>query len=136
MIFFKMKFLFLDFLTNLPRLCVYHNDRSQYYPCVLNYIGLNSWSLYRCPDRSTFDETSQQCFVKIPINDAFEQLASLPSTENAQFRRLASFIVATPVPNEDQYVQQQIRLVSLPPTVDKLMESFSMKKPLRKVRKE
>ncbi|UJR30603.1 hypothetical protein I4U23_018128 [Adineta vaga] len=118
---------------DFPRLCVYRNDSSQYYPCVLNYIGLSSWSLYRCPEQSTFDEASQRCLIKVPVNDAFEQFASLPSTEMAQFHRVASFIVATPVPNEDQdfQQQQQKRLVSLPPTIDKLMEPFSMKK-LRK----
>jgi len=137
MIFFKMKFLFLDFLTNLPRLCVYHNDRSQYYPCVLNYIGLNSWSLYRCPDRSTFDETSQQCLVKIPINDAFEQFASLPSVENAQFHRIASFILATPISNDDQDLQKQQRgIVSFPPTIENLMDPFSYKKLLNKLKIE
>ncbi|CAF1041436.1 unnamed protein product [Adineta steineri] len=121
-------------ITELPRLCAYQNDPSQYYPCVLNYIGLSSWSLYRCPNRSTFDETSQQCLVKIPINDAFEQLALLPSTEIAQFHRVASFILATPMPNDDQDLerQQHKRLVSLPPTIEKLMEPFSMKKLLRK----
>ncbi|CAF0915720.1 unnamed protein product [Rotaria sp. Silwood1] len=122
--------------SDLPRLCAYYRDPSQYYPCVLNYIGLNSWALYRCPDRSTFDETSQQCLVKIPINDAFEQLALLSSTDNAQFHRVASFILATPPQtneNDDlQEQQQQTRLVSLPPTIDKLMESLSMKKLLHK----
>ncbi len=126
----------LDSLTYLPRLCVYHHDPSQYYPCVLNYIGLNSWSLNQCPDKSTFDETSQQCLVKVPINDAFERLASLPSNEQAQFHRVASFILATPIPNDEQIFQQQSRLVSLPPTIDKLMESFSIKKISRKVRIE
>ncbi len=131
----------LDSLTDLPRLCVHHNDPSQYYPCVLNYIGLNSWSLYRCPDKSTFDEISQQCLIKIPINDAFEQLASLPSIENAQFHRIASFILAAPVPNDDeqdfeQQLQQQRGLISLSPTVDRLMEPFSLNKLLRKVRIE
>jgi hypothetical protein len=102
----------------------------------LNYIGLNSWSLYRCPDRSTFDEVSQQCLVKIPINDAFEQLSLLPSAENAQFHRIASFILATPTPNEDEGFQEQRGLVSLPPTIDRFMEPFSLKRLLRKVRKE
>ncbi|CAF1146302.1 unnamed protein product [Rotaria sordida] len=126
-------------LSDLPRLCAYYRDPSQYYPCVLNYIGLNSWALYRCPGQSIFDETSQQCLVKIPINDAFEQLALLASTENAQFHRVASFILAaSPQTNENddlqeqQHQQQQTRLVSLPPTIDKLMDSFSMKKLLHK----
>ncbi|CAF1218883.1 unnamed protein product [Adineta ricciae] len=118
---------------DFPRLCVYRNDSSQYYPCVLNYIGLSSWSLYRCPEQSTFDEASQRCLVKVAVNDAFDQLASQPTTEMAQFHRVASFILATPVPNEDQDLQQQFkRLVSLPPTIDKLMEPFSMKKLPRK----
>ncbi len=124
----------IDSRRDFPRLCAYHHDPSQYYPCVLNYIGLNSWSLSRCPDQSTFDEVSQQCLVKIPINDAFEQLASLPSIENAQFHRIASFILATPKPYEDQDFQQE-GLVSLPPTIDKLIESFSLKRLLRKVRR-
>ena len=101
----------------------------------MNYIGLSSWSLYRCPEQSTFDEASQRCLVKVAVNDAFDQLASQPTTEMAQFHRVASFILATPVPNEDQDLQQQPkRLVSLPPTIDKLMEPFSMKKLSRKVR--
>ena len=127
----------LEAVLELPRLCVYHDDPSQYYPCVLNYIGLTSWSLYRCPNQATFDEESQQCLVKVPISDTFEQLTTFPSVEHAQFRRLASFIVATPVPNEDPDVtQQQLRrLVSLPPMADKLIESLASRK-LNKVRAE
>ena len=78
------------------RLCVYRHDRSQYYPCALNYIGLNSWSLYRCPGQSTFDEISQQCLVKIPINDAFDQLSSSSSGVDGQFQRIARFFLAKP----------------------------------------
>lgn len=118
----------------MPRLCAYHRDPSQYYPCVLNYIGLNSWSLYRCPDPSTFDETSQQCLVKMPVNDAFERLAT--STDNALFHRVASFILGSSSKsneNEDLQEQQESRLVSLPPTVDKLMNSLSMQKSYHKV---
>ena len=122
-------------MFELPRLCVYHEDPSQYYPCVLNYIGLTSWSLYRCPNQATFDEESQQCLVKVPISDTFEQLTTFPSVEHAQFRRLASFIIATPVPNEDLDVaQQQLqRLVSLPPMADRLIDSLASRK-LSKVR--
>ncbi|CAF3391967.1 unnamed protein product [Rotaria socialis] len=118
-------------LPDLPRLCAYHRDPSQYYPCVLNYIGLNSWSLYRCPDPSKFDETSQQCLVKMPVNDAFEQLATSSPIENAQFHRVASFIIGSKSQSnesQDLQEQQQARLVSLPPTIDKLMDSFSMQK--------
>jgi hypothetical protein len=142
---FQNKYIFfyifiLESLTDLPRLCAYHHDPSKYYPCVLNYIGRNSWALYRCPDRSTFDEVSQQCLVKIPINDAFEQFASLPSVENAQFHRIASFILATPISNDDQDLQQQKQqqrgIVSFPPTIENLMDPFSYKKLLNKVKIE
>ena len=118
---------------DLPRLCVYHADPSQYYPCVLNYIGLNSWSLYRCPNLSTFDEQSQQCLVKIPIDDSFEQLASYQSTSSIQFFRLASFILATPATSEESVLQQERRLVSLPPITEQLIETMPKRKRLPKV---
>jgi hypothetical protein len=100
----------------LPRLCVYERDRTQYYPCVLNYIGLNSWSLYRCPHRSTFDEQTQQCLTKIPVSDTFEQLATY----------LASFIRTSSVGHDESSTQQR-RLISLPPMIDKLIDRLSMK---------
>ena len=124
-------------MTDLPRLCAYNPDPSQYYPCVLNYIGLSSWSLYRCPDKSTFDEISQQCLIKIPVNDAFEKLALSLSTNTGQFHRVASFVLATQVPNENQdlqFQQRQTRLVSFPPTFDKLMKSHSVRKHVHEVR--
>ncbi|CAF4357944.1 unnamed protein product, partial [Adineta steineri] len=91
-----------------PRLCTYRNNLSQYYPCILNYIGLNSWSLYQCPDGSIFDETSQQCLMKVPISDTFDQLSS--SIDETQFEKISNFIV----PN--------------------IKEPFSIKKILREVR--
>lgn len=122
----------LDFRRDFPRLCAYHHDPSQYYPCVLNYIGLNSWTLYRCPDRTIFDEVSQECLMKIPINDAFEQLASLSSNEDAPFHHIASFILATPSTNENEGDSQE-RIVSLSPMVDRFVEPFSSEKLLRRV---
>lgn len=113
---------------DLPRLCVHADDPSQYYPCVLNYIGLNSWSLYRCPNYSTFDEQTQQCLQKIPISDNFEQLASTPSISNVQFYRLASFILHRSTSNEDHELQQR-RLVSLPPIFDQFIDSLAKKSP-------
>jgi hypothetical protein len=100
----------------------------------LNYIGLNSWSLYQCPNLSNFDEQSQQCLVKIPIDDSFEQLASYSSTASIQFVRLASFILATPAPNEDLAIQHERRLVSLPPITEKLIDGVPKKKRLSNVR--
>jgi hypothetical protein len=93
-------FILLLFLIAIesPRLCVYHNNPSQYYPCALNYIGVNSWSLYQCPENFIFDETSQQCLMKVPISDTFDQLASLSSIDNTLFQKIASFIV----PQEQQ----------------------------------
>lgn len=122
----------LESLTDLPRLCVHHNDPSQYYPCVLNYIGLNSWSLYRCPDGSTFDEVSQECLVKIPINDAFEQFASLPSIQDAPFHHIASFVLDTTTPNDENDYQEN-NVISLTPTIEKLIQPFSLKDILRHV---
>lgn len=99
----------------------------------MNYIGLNSWTLYQCPDRAIFDEVSQQCLVKIPINDAFEQLASLPSMEEAQFHRIASFVLATPTINEEEEENQQEGIVSLPPMIDQFVEPEPSKRLLRRV---
>lgn len=62
----------------------------------MNYIGLNSWSLYRCPGQSTFDETSQQCLVKIPIDDRFDQMSSETSGIDGQIQRIARFFLAKP----------------------------------------
>lgn len=121
-----------DSPNDFPRLCVYHPDPSQYYPCVLNYIGLNSWTLYHCPDQAIFDEISQQCLVKIPINDAFEQLASLPTMEEAQFHRIASFVLATPTTNEENENHQE-GIVSLSPMIDQFVEPYSSKRLLRRV---
>lgn len=131
-IFFNLSSSHLDFRRDFPRLCAYHHDPSQYYPCVLNYIGLNSWTLYHCPDQTIFDEVSQQCLMKIPINDAFEQLASLPSMEDAQFHRIASFILATPSTNEGEGDSQD-GIVSLPPMIDRFVESLSSEKLVRRV---
>ncbi|CAF4129213.1 unnamed protein product [Adineta steineri] len=78
-------------LSKSPRLCTYRNNLSQYYPCILNYIGLNSWSLYQCPDGSIFDETSQQCLMKVLISDTFDQLSS--SIDETQFEKISNFIV-------------------------------------------
>ena len=89
----------LVFHLESARLCAYHKDPSQYYPCALNYIGLNSWSLYRCPGQSTFDETSQQCLVKIPINDQFDQLSSGTLGVDGQIQRIARFFLAKPTSN-------------------------------------
>ena len=89
-----------------PRLCAHQTDPSQYYPCALNYIGLNSWSLNRCPERSTFDETSQQCLVKIPVSDTFDQLASISSVVDGQFQRMARFFVDKPSGKPRAHVQQ------------------------------
>ncbi|CAF0861788.1 unnamed protein product [Adineta steineri] len=83
-------------LSKSPRLCTYRNNLSQYYPCILNYIGLNSWSLYQCPDGSIFDETSQQCLMKVPISDTFDQLSS--SIDETQFEKISNFIV----PNKEE----------------------------------
>ncbi|CAF1012289.1 unnamed protein product [Adineta steineri] len=83
-------------LSKSPRLCTYRNNLSQYYPCILNYIGLNSWSLYQCPDGSIFDETSQQCLMKVPISDTFDQLSS--SIDKTQFEKISNFIV----PNKEE----------------------------------
>ena len=96
-----MKFrLFLRIV--FPRLCAYYNDASQYYPCAINYIGINNWSLYRCPDGSIFDEPSQQCLMKFPISESFDQLAMLSSSDNSQFKKIASFFVPKPYPNREQ----------------------------------
>lgn len=67
------------------------NNPSQYYPCALDH---NSWLIYQCPDQSIFDEASQKCLIKIPINDHFNQLA----IDDKQFEKVASFIV----PNREQ----------------------------------
>lgn len=72
-----------------------------------------------------FDEQTQQCLMKIPISDTFDQLATYQSTANVQFFRLASFILATPQPNEDPTSQSQRRLVSLPPIIEKLVDSIT-----------
>lgn len=87
------------FALESARLCAYQQDRSQYYPCALNYIGLNSWSLYRCPGQSTFDEASQQCLVKVPINDEFDRLSSETSGMDGQIQRIARFFLAKPTAN-------------------------------------
>lgn len=100
----------------------------------MNYIGLNSWSLYRCPNDSTFDEQTQQCLLKIPISDTFEQLASFPSISNVQFYRLASFILHRSASNEEQDIQQR-RLVSLPPIFDQFIDELENKKTFEKVKR-
>ena len=62
-------------------------------------------------------------------------MASLPSSENAQFHRVASFILATPTPYEEQEFQEE-GLVSIPPTFDNLIEPFPLNRVLRKVRRD
>ena len=66
---------FVDFEIETPRLCVHITDPTQYYPCVLNYIGTNSWSLYHCPDGFKFDERMQQCVKpnSIDLSSLFEK---------------------------------------------------------------
>jgi hypothetical protein len=110
-------------LLESPRLCGYLSNPSQYYPCILNYIGLNSWSLYRCPDELIFDETSQQCLRKIPINDTFDQLAgSSSSIDDTQFQKIANFFVSNPVSNEKAQQQET-----------NIIEPFSIRKVLNEV---
>lgn len=84
------------YFLGTPRLCAYQRDESQYYPCALNFIGLNSWSLYRCPGHSKFDEATQQCIVKIPISDQFEKFTSVADYQNGPFQRIANFFVEKP----------------------------------------
>lgn len=98
--FLKINFVFLKIES--PRLCVYPHDPSQYYPCVIDHIGIHSWSLYQCPDQSIFDETSQQCLMKIPIDDQFEQFISSASIEDTQFQKVASFIVPDTEEKKDE----------------------------------
>jgi len=69
--------------------------------------------------------------VKIPVSDTFEQLASISSTRPAQFHRIASFILATPRPNEDS-----MGLVSLTPTIDQFIDENPIEKKHRRVREK
>lgn len=111
-----------------PRLCAHQKDPSQYYPCALNYIGLNSWSLNRCPDRSTFDETSQQCLVKIPVSDTFDQLASISSVVDGQFQRMARFFVDRPSGKPRPYAQQVFESTTRPPPLETTTSEVLIKK--------
>jgi hypothetical protein len=54
--------------------------------------------------------------------------------ENAQFHRIASFVLATPTPYDEQDFQQE-GLVPLSPSFDKLIEPFPLIRRMRKVRK-
>ena len=92
----RFSFIFLSIWLESARLCAYDRDPSQYYPCALNHIGLNSWSLYQCPSKSTFDESSQQCLVKLPISDTFGQLVDSPTSNDVQFQRVAQFFLSKP----------------------------------------
>ncbi|CAF0951628.1 unnamed protein product [Adineta ricciae] len=80
-------------LSQSPRLCAFRNNPSQYYPCALDSLGLNSWSFYRCPDETIFDEILQQC-SKTALSDLYP---SLSSTDDAQLERISNFIVSHPV---------------------------------------
>ncbi|CAF3533519.1 unnamed protein product [Rotaria sordida] len=95
-------FLIAQQYSKSPRLCVYHNNPSQYYPCVLGYIGRNSWSLYQCPDQFIFDETLQQCSMKVPIKNTFDQIASLSSIDDILFQQISNFILSKPMFEEEQ----------------------------------
>lgn len=119
----KLKLLTFISLIESPRLCAYHNNPSQYYPCIFNYIGLNSWSLYRCPDESIFDEPSQQCLMKIPISDTFDQFASSSSLDDTQFEKIANFFVTNPISNPNQ--QQQIPNIKDPFSMRKFLNDVS-----------
>lgn len=57
----------------------------------------------------------------------------MPSIKDAQFHRIATFVLEPTTLNDDQDYQQH-GLVSLTPTIDKLMGSFSIKKALRQVK--
>jgi hypothetical protein len=65
-------------------------------------MNVNSLSLYRCPDQSIFDETSQECLMKVPINDNFDQLAPSSPTDDSLFQKVASFIVPDSISDDDQ----------------------------------
>ncbi|CAF4808080.1 unnamed protein product [Rotaria sp. Silwood1] len=95
-------FLVAQQYSKSPRLCVSHNNPSQYYPCVLNHIGLNSWSLYQCPDQLIFDETSQKCLRKIPMSNTFDQIASLSSIDDLLFQKITNYILSKPSFAEEQ----------------------------------
>ncbi|CAF0764799.1 unnamed protein product [Didymodactylos carnosus] len=83
--------------------------------------SLNSWVLFRCPSRSTFNEQMQQCVNKWAVSDIF------PLDTDPQFRRVANFIMATPAPNSYNE-EMHPRQFSLPSSVTKLMESISIQK--------
>ncbi|CAF2370308.1 unnamed protein product [Rotaria sp. Silwood2] len=95
-------FLIAQQYSKSPRLCVYQNNPSQYYPCILNYIGLSSWPLYRCPDQLIFDETLQQCLMKVPMKKTLDQITSLSSIDNTLFQKITNFILSKPTLNEEQ----------------------------------
>ncbi len=67
-------------------------------------MNLNNWSLYQCPDQSIFDETSQQCLIKVPISDTFDQFTS--STDDTLFQKIANFIVSNPISHDEQQEQK------------------------------
>ncbi len=70
----------------------------------MNHIGLNSWSFYNCPDGSTFDETSQQCLIKVPISDTFDQF----DFDETQFQKLANFFVTNPPTVNEQQLDKNL----------------------------
>jgi hypothetical protein len=70
-------------------------------------MGWNSWSLYQCPDGSIFDESSQQCLMKVPISDTFDQFALLSPNDETQFQKIANFFVGNSFSNEEQQGQKK-----------------------------
>jgi hypothetical protein len=65
-------------------------------------MGWKSWSLSTCPDGSTFDEASQQCLMKIPISDTFDQFSLLSPNDESQFQKIANFFVGNQASNSQQ----------------------------------
>lgn len=104
---FLFNYFDLSFIES-PRLCVHHLNPSQYYPCALNYIGLNSWSLNQCPNQFIFDEQSQQCLMKVPVTDAFEKILALSSVDNSLFQKITNFILSKQNPKEEQIAEEEL----------------------------
>ena len=81
--------------------------------------------MYQCPDGATFDETAQQCLLKVPVADGFDQFAALPANDRTQIQKIANFFLS----NDEASVTEPSLIQKLFNEVN--IDFFGMKEEIR-----
>lgn len=57
--------------------------------------------MYQCSDGLIFDESSQQCLIKVSARNSLDQFAALPSNDRTQIQKIANFFLNNPILKEE-----------------------------------